>query len=50
MKPVEEGLKAILEQNYELAAEILIPLSKEDNADALYYLGSYFIMACSSKL
>ena len=42
MKSVEEGLTALLEENYELAAEILIPLSKEDNADALYYLGSLF--------
>ena len=42
MKSVEEGLTALLEENYELAAEILIPLSKEENADALYYLGSLF--------
>jgi len=42
MRPVEEGLKALLEGNYELAAKILIPLSKNDNADALYYLGSLF--------
>ena len=42
MKSVEEGLTALLEENYELAAEILIPLSKKDNADALYYLGSLF--------
>ena len=42
MRPVEEGLKALLEENYELAVKILIPLSKNDNADALYYLGSLF--------
>ena len=42
MRPVEEGLKALLEENYELAFKILIPLSKNDNADALYYLGSLF--------
>ena len=40
MSTVEEGLNALLDENYELAVEILIPLSKKDNADALYYLGS----------
>jgi hypothetical protein len=42
MSTVEEGLKALLEENYELAVEILIPLSKKDNADALYYLSALF--------
>ena len=42
MNTVKEGLNALLNKDYELAAEILIPLSKKDNADALYYLGALF--------
>tara|TARA_Y100001968_G_C19402846_1_gene741979 strand:+ start:286 stop:1113 length:828 start_codon:yes stop_codon:yes gene_type:complete len=42
MSTVEEGLNALLDENYELAVEILIPLSKKDNADALYYLSHLF--------
>ena len=42
MNTVKEGLTALLNKDYELAAEILIPLSKKDNADALFYLGVLF--------
>ncbi len=42
MQTVKEGLTALLNKDYDLAAEILIPLSKKDNADALYYLGFLF--------